>query len=128
MDIGCIGHDSVSSVIGHGLACRADPGGDSTQPDTGVRCMLLRGGTSKGAYFLAEDLPADPGERYELLLRIMGRPDPRQIHGNGGAHPTGTLETMVDLVAGELFPHSPRACLLRTARKLFDGTVFPRPQ
>jgi 4-oxalomesaconate tautomerase len=53
----------------------------------GVRCMLMRGGTSKGAYFLAEDLPADPAERDDLLLRIMGSPDPRQIDGIGGAHP-----------------------------------------
>jgi 2-methylaconitate cis-trans-isomerase PrpF len=37
----------------------------------GVRCMLMRGGTSKGAYFLAGDLPADPGERDDLLLRII---------------------------------------------------------
>jgi 4-oxalomesaconate tautomerase len=49
--------------------------------------MLIRGGTSKGAYFLAEDLPADPGERDDLLLRIMGSPDARQIDGIGGAHP-----------------------------------------
>jgi 4-oxalomesaconate tautomerase len=49
--------------------------------------MLMRGGTSKGAYFLASDLPADPAERDELLLRIMGSPDPRQIDGIGGAHP-----------------------------------------
>ncbi|MER7545417.1 4-oxalomesaconate tautomerase [Actinomadura sp.] len=49
--------------------------------------MLLRGGTSKGAYFLAEDLPADPAERDDLLLRAMGTPDPRQIDGIGGAHP-----------------------------------------
>src|SRR6266700_1949336 len=54
---------------------------------SGVRCMLMRGGTSKGAYVLAGDLPADPGERDELLLRIMGSPDPRQIDGIGGAHP-----------------------------------------
>ena len=53
----------------------------------GIRCMLMRGGTSKGAYFLAEDLPAGPGERDDLLLRIMGSPDPRQIDGIGGAHP-----------------------------------------
>jgi 4-oxalomesaconate tautomerase len=53
----------------------------------GVRCMLMRGGTSKGAYFLAEDLPADPAERDDLLLRIMGSPDSRQIDGIGGAHP-----------------------------------------
>ncbi|WP_328430351.1 4-oxalomesaconate tautomerase [Streptomyces sp. NBC_00443] len=49
--------------------------------------MLMRGGTSKGAYFLATDLPADPGARDELLLRIMGSPDERQIDGLGGAHP-----------------------------------------
>src|SRR6266567_2440314 len=60
---------------------RPDPGG------SGVRCMLMRGGTSKGAYFLADDLPADPQERNDLLLRIMGSPDPRQIDGIGGAHP-----------------------------------------
>jgi 4-oxalomesaconate tautomerase len=53
----------------------------------GVRCMLMRGGTSKGAYFLAQDLPGDRAERDDLLLRIMGSPDPRQIDGIGGAHP-----------------------------------------
>ncbi|GAA3536682.1 4-oxalomesaconate tautomerase [Streptomyces osmaniensis] len=52
-----------------------------------VRCMLMRGGTSKGAYFLAADLPADPVVRDELLLRVMGSPDERQIDGLGGAHP-----------------------------------------
>ncbi|HEU5156481.1 MAG TPA: 4-oxalomesaconate tautomerase [Streptosporangiaceae bacterium] len=54
---------------------------------TAVPCMLMRGGTSKGAYFLAADLPADPAERDDLLLRVMGTPDPRQIDGIGGAHP-----------------------------------------
>lgn len=49
--------------------------------------MLMRGGTSKGAYFLEEDLPDDPDSRDELLLKIMGAPDPRQIDGIGGAHP-----------------------------------------
>jgi 4-oxalomesaconate tautomerase len=53
----------------------------------GIRCMLMRGGTSKGAYFLAEDLPRDPEERDDLLIRIMGSGDPRQIDGIGGAHP-----------------------------------------
>jgi 4-oxalomesaconate tautomerase len=56
------------------------------EPD-GVRCMQLRGGTSKGAYFLGEDLPRDPDERNDLLLRIMGSPDDRQIDGIGGGHP-----------------------------------------
>ncbi|UOZ03948.1 4-oxalomesaconate tautomerase [Amycolatopsis sp. WQ 127309] len=62
---------------------------------TGVRCMLLRGGTSKGAYFLAEDLPADPAERDDLLLRIMGSPDPRQIDGLGGAQPVTSKVAVV---------------------------------
>lgn len=56
-------------------------------PAEGIPCLLMRGGTSKGAFFLASDLPADPGERDDLLLRIMGTPDPRQIDGLGGAHP-----------------------------------------
>jgi 4-oxalomesaconate tautomerase len=54
---------------------------------SGLRCMLMRGGTSKGAYFLAEDLPENPDVRDDLLLRLMGSPDPRQIDGIGGAHP-----------------------------------------
>lgn len=53
----------------------------------GVPFALMRGGTSKGAIFLASDLPADPDARDDLLLRIMGSPDPRQIDGLGGAHP-----------------------------------------
>jgi len=49
--------------------------------------MLMRGGTSKGAYFLADDLPSDTGERDDVLLRILGSPDERQVDGIGGAHP-----------------------------------------
>src|SRR5579863_8001459 len=52
-----------------------------------IPCMMLRGGTSKGAYFLADDLPADPAARDALILSIMGSPDPRQVDGLGGAHP-----------------------------------------
>lgn len=53
----------------------------------GIPCILMRGGTSKGAYFLAADLPAERAERDDLLLRVMGSPDARQIDGIGGAHP-----------------------------------------
>ncbi|MEX0853977.1 MAG: PrpF domain-containing protein, partial [Bauldia sp.] len=53
----------------------------------GVRCMWMRGGTSKGGYFLAADLPADPAMRDAFLLRVMGSPDRRQIDGMGGADP-----------------------------------------
>ncbi|HET6215166.1 MAG TPA: 4-oxalomesaconate tautomerase [Micromonosporaceae bacterium] len=53
----------------------------------GVRCMLMRGGTSKGAYFLGTDLPDDPAARDDLLLRLLGSPDNRQVDGIGGGHP-----------------------------------------
>ena len=67
----------------------------------GVRCMLMRGGTSKGAYFLASDLPEDGPERDDLLLRIMGSPDPRQIDGIGGAHPLTSKVAVVSRSAAE---------------------------
>ncbi len=67
----------------------------------GIRCMLLRGGTSKGAYFLAGDLPAEAAERDALLLRVMGSPDPRQIDGLGGAHP---LTSKVAVVSASTDP------------------------
>jgi 4-oxalomesaconate tautomerase len=53
----------------------------------GIPCTWMRGGTSKGAYFLKVDLPSDKAERDALLLSIMGSPDPRQIDGIGGADP-----------------------------------------
>ena len=53
----------------------------------GVPCLWMRGGTSKGGYFLADDLPADIATRDAFLLRVMGSPDPRQIDGLGGADP-----------------------------------------
>ena len=49
--------------------------------------VLMRGGTSKGLYFLKDALPADTNERDRYLLRAMGSPDERQIDGVGGAHP-----------------------------------------
>jgi 4-oxalomesaconate tautomerase len=49
--------------------------------------MWMRGGTSKGGYFLRDDLPNDPAARDAFLLRVMGSPDPRQIDGMGGADP-----------------------------------------
>ena len=47
----------------------------------------MRGGTSKGLYFQAKDLPSDSAVRDQVLLAAMGSPDSRQIDGIGGAHP-----------------------------------------
>ncbi|HKP80307.1 MAG TPA: 4-oxalomesaconate tautomerase [Phenylobacterium sp.] len=54
---------------------------------TAIPCTVMRGGTSKGLYFRASDLPADRATRDAVLLAAMGSPDPRQIDGMGGAHP-----------------------------------------
>lgn len=53
----------------------------------GVRCVILRGGTSKGVYLREADLPADLAARDQLILSIFGSPDKRQINGLGGADP-----------------------------------------
>jgi len=61
----------------------------------------MRGGTSKGLYFLAEDLPLNSGLRDRVLLSAMGSPDARQIDGMGGAHP---LTSKVALVSPSSHP------------------------
>lgn len=61
----------------------------------GIRCMWMRGGTSKGGYFLAEDLPTETAERDPMLLRVMGSPDPHQIDGMGGADPLTSKVALV---------------------------------
>lgn len=61
----------------------------------GVPAALMRGGTSKGLFLLASDLPADAAERDDLLLRLMGSPDPAQIDGLGGAAPVTSKVAVV---------------------------------
>jgi 4-oxalomesaconate tautomerase len=63
--------------------------------------MWMRGGTSKGGYFLADDLPADRAARDAFLLRIMGSPDARQIDGMGGANPLTSKVAVVKKSARE---------------------------
>ena len=61
-----------------------------------IPCLLMRGGTSKGPYFKASDLPADIAARDRMLLAVMGSPDIRQIDGLGGAD---TLTSKVAIVS-----------------------------
>jgi 4-oxalomesaconate tautomerase len=70
---------------------------------TGVRCTMLRGGTSRGLYFEAGDLPSDPADRDDLLMRLMGTPDPRQIDGLGGAT---SLTSKVAVISRSQHPES----------------------
>jgi 4-oxalomesaconate tautomerase len=67
----------------------------ATNP-TSARCMVMRGGTSKGLYFVESDLPENEVERDRFLLEVIGSPDDRQIDGMGGAHP---LTSKVAVVA-----------------------------
>ena len=55
----------------------------------------MRGGTSKGGYFLKDDLPADRVARDATLLGVMGSPDIRQIDGMGGADPLTSKVALV---------------------------------
>ncbi|WP_231935008.1 4-oxalomesaconate tautomerase [Bordetella bronchialis] len=58
-----------------------------SQRQRAIPCILMRGGTSRGPFFKAADLPADIAIRDAVLLAAMGSPDRRQIDGLGGAHP-----------------------------------------
>ncbi len=61
--------------------------------------MWMRGGTSKGGFFVAEDLPVDIAARDAFLLSAMGSPDPRQIDGMGGADPLTSKVAVVSASA-----------------------------
>src|ERR1039458_7283946 len=53
----------------------------------GLKCTIMRGGTSKAVFVREEDLPSDVTERERVILRAFGSPDVRQIDGLGGADP-----------------------------------------
>ena len=59
-----------------------------------VRCAIYRGGTSRGVLFLESDLPFTQAIRTQILLRIFGSPDVRQIDGLGGST-SPTSKTMI---------------------------------
>ena len=61
-----------------------------------IPCVLMRGGTSRGPYFLAADLPADAARRAAVLLSVMGSPHALQVDGIGGAN---TLTSKVAIIS-----------------------------
>ena len=54
---------------------------------TSLRCVIMRGGTSKAVFLKEADIPADPEARRRVILKVYGSPDKRQIDGLGGADP-----------------------------------------
>lgn len=85
---------------------------------TRIPCLLMRGGTSKGAYFLAQDLPEESALRDRVLLAVMGSPDARQIDGIGGGDsltskvaiikPSTRAEADVDYLFAQVLVEEPR--------------------
>ncbi|MFS2197849.1 4-oxalomesaconate tautomerase [Pseudomonas sp. Pseusp3] len=85
---------------------------------TRIPCLLMRGGTSKGVYFLARDLPDEQALRDRVLLAVMGSPDARQIDGIGGGDsltskvaiikPSARAEADVDFLFAQVLVDEPR--------------------
>src|SRR6266850_558346 len=66
-----------------------------------IPCVLMRGGTSRGPYFLASDLPSDAAERDAVLIQVMGSGHELQVDGIGGGHP---LTSKVAIVSRSRVP------------------------
>lgn len=92
--------------------------GQVRERELGIPCTLMRGGTSKGPFFLRQDLPEDVAARDRLLLAAMGSPDVRQIDGVGGADP---LTSKVGIVSTSTEPGV-------DLEFLFAQVVVDRPQ
>lgn len=60
-----------------------------------VPCVMMRGGTSRGLFFLASDLPDDPARRDALLLAALGSGHAHQIDGVGGGHPATSKAAII---------------------------------
>lgn len=83
---------------------------------TRIPCVLMRGGTSRGPYFLASDLPSDTATRDAVLLAAMGSPHQLQVDGIGGANaltskvaivsPSSEPDVDVDYLFAQLAPDS----------------------
>lgn len=61
-----------------------------------IPCVFMRGGTSRGPFFHAADLPADPELRDKVLLAVMGSPHPLQVDGLGGSYPQTSKVAIID--------------------------------
>ena len=98
---------------------------------TAIPCVLMRGGTSKGPFFRAGDLPSEPALRERVLLAVMGSPDTRQIDGLGGADsltskaaivsPSAQDGVDVDYLFAQVVVDTPRVDLSPTCGNMLAG-------
>lgn len=68
---------------------------------TAIPCVMMRGGTSRGPFFLLKDLPDDPETRDRVLLAALGSPHPLQVDGIGGTQSVTSKVAMVGLSSVE---------------------------
>ena len=105
--------------------------GGNQPMQTKIPCVMMRGGTSKGAYFLASDLPMGGELRDQVLLSVMGSPDARQIDGIGGANPLTSKVAIVqlskrqgvdlDYLFTQVFVDEPRTSTLQNCGNILAG-------
>jgi probable AcnD-accessory protein PrpF len=62
-----------------------------------IPAVYMRGGTSKGVFFLAADLPSDPQARDRILMRVIGSPDRYGKHTDGMGGATSSTSKVVIL-------------------------------
>ncbi len=67
----------------------------STRQQVKIPCVMMRGGTSRGPYFLADDLPSDPALRDAILISVMGAGHQLEIDGIGGGNPVTSKVAIV---------------------------------
>ncbi len=88
-----------------------------------ISCVLMRGGTSRGPFFAAEDLPGDPALRDAVLAAVMGSPTGRQIDGLGGGT---TVTSKVAVVGRSAHPDADVDYLFAQVDPVW-GTVDTKP-
>ncbi len=90
---------------------------------TKIPCVVMRGGTSRGPFFLASDLPADAPTRDNVLLAVMGSPHEIQVDGIGGAH---SVTSKVAIIAKSTNPAADVDYLFAQVQ-INDGIVDTKP-
>lgn len=88
-----------------------------------IPCVIMRGGTSRGPFFLASDLPKQVNQRDNILLSIMGAGHPLQIDGIGGGNP---VTNKVAIVGPATVPNADVDYLFAQIRNL-EGIVDTSP-
>ena len=83
-----------------------------------IPAVYMRGGTSKGVFFLKDDLPADPAEREKVLLRVIGSPDRYAKHTDGMGGATSSTRRRVRRTTSAACPC--RARCRQTSRHQFS--------